>query len=103
MIEKLDELYQAMHAKQYCHGYHEEPIHFDPTYKRSTSDNSTYINKKDQCPSYTDRILVKLNEESIQAQYNAYGSAEEILGSDHRPVFLDFAVTIKQQHYMEPK
>jgi len=47
MVDKLDELYQSMNMKYFCYGYHEEPIHFDPTYKRSSSDNSTYINKKD--------------------------------------------------------
>jgi phosphatidylinositol-3,4,5-trisphosphate 5-phosphatase 2 len=74
MIKSLDELHDSMQNKQSCFGYHEETIHFDPTYKRSALENSTYINKKDQCPSYTDRIIVKAAKEAFVTQYNSYGS-----------------------------
>jgi hypothetical protein len=41
--------------------YVEPEITFMPTYKRADLENDTYVNKKDQCPSYTDRILFKNN------------------------------------------
>ena len=47
MIESLDELHESIRTNSCLFGYHEEKIHFDPTYKRSFQDNLTYINKKD--------------------------------------------------------
>lgn len=35
MIDSLDELYEGMHINNYLHGYYEDKIHFDPTYKRA--------------------------------------------------------------------
>ncbi len=51
-----------MYERNRFPGYHEEPINFMPTYKRDEMSNGVYINKKDQCPSYTDRILLKVND-----------------------------------------
>ena len=41
-------------------GYEEKQITFMPTYKRMYNQND-YVNKNNQCMSYTDRILVKNN------------------------------------------
>ena len=60
------------------------PITFIPSYKMSTSEES-YVNKKDQAPSYCDRVLFKKNSthkhtsDFYICNHNAYGS-------DHRPV-----------------
>jgi len=51
-----------------------------------------YINKKDQCPSFTDRILLKANDKSGEISYNEYNCRDEIFGSDHRPVYLDLNI-----------
>jgi hypothetical protein len=40
--------------------YHEFDIKFMPTYKRNKYEEG-YYNKKNQAPSYTDRILFKNN------------------------------------------
>ena len=34
---------------------------FMPTYKQDKNNPNCYIEKKDQCPSYTDRILMRNN------------------------------------------
>ncbi len=48
--------------------------------------DSSYVNKKDQSQSYTDRILYKNNLDAIPLKYDAY---HDVLGSDHRPVVLE--------------
>lgn len=100
-MEKYDELYEAFIQERF-HGYHEEKITFDPTYKRDKYSNGLYINKKDQCPSYTDRILVKCNELHSNIQYKQYGCKDDMFGSDHRPVFLNFEIDFKMKHLMDP-
>lgn len=40
--------------------YQEFDIDFMPSYKRNRTDNG-YFNKKNQAPSYTDRILIRNN------------------------------------------
>lgn len=67
-------------------GYHEEPINWLPTYKLSETAN-TYVDKKDQCPSFTDRILFKNNtSQEVELHYDCL---TQCFGSDHRPVTLD--------------
>jgi hypothetical protein len=46
--------------------YHEYDINFKPTYKRSKVDES-YFNKKNQAPSYTDRVLFRNNTPATAA------------------------------------
>ena len=69
--------------------YDELPIKFDPTYKRDFKQNSIYINKNDQCASYTDRIFFKQQDLTGYVENNGYGCRDEVFGSDHRPVYLD--------------
>ena len=73
-----------------------------PTYKCNFFDNLGYINKKEQCPSYTDRILVKVNDRNNKIKYNQYSTKGEIFGSDHRPVFLDLTLKTMFDNLMDP-
>ena len=74
--------------------YYQEPkINFKPTYKRNMEDNE-YKNKKNQAPSYCDRILFK-NNTANEIQFNYYTCIDDIYGSDHRPVVL--SLRIKQR------
>jgi hypothetical protein len=57
----LDQLHLAMATQGRYPAYVEFPITFKPTYKRSKVDHSQYHNKKNQAPSYTDRILYRNN------------------------------------------
>lgn len=93
-IPTYDELYEQRHERNRFPGYHEEAIDFMPTYKRDDRSNGVYVNKNNQCPSFTDRILIKDNDKTCELQYNQYNCREEVYGSDHRPVFLDFNIRI---------
>jgi hypothetical protein len=73
---------------------HEEPITFMPTYKRDSNSNGVYINKKEQCPSFTDRVLFKQNDKNGSVRFNEYMCRDQIFGSDHRPVFLDLDLKV---------
>lgn len=64
--------------------YIEQEIKFKPTYKHIKYEPG-YFNKKNQAPSYTDRILFK-NNTSNTVLYNNYTSLDHVYGSDHRPV-----------------
>lgn len=79
-------------------GYEEGEIRFLPTYKRSKVDD-TFYNKKNQAPSYTDRILYK-NNTLIPIDVHNYTSLEDVYGSDHRPVTLDFHLGLEPVRYM---
>ena len=72
--------------------YNEPKIDFLPTYKLAT-DKLQYVNKKDQCPSYTDRVLFK-NNSSLEVVDDFYQAGHDVFGSDHRPVLR--AITIKK-------
>ena len=71
--------------------YNEPKIDFLPTYKLAL-DKLQYVNKKDQCPSYTDRVLFK-NNSSLEVVDDFYQAGHDVFGSDHRPVLR--AITIK--------
>ena len=67
-------------------GYIEPKINFLPTYKRNSDDNE-YKNKKNQAPSYCDRILFR-NNTCYSYTVNKYECNDHVFGSDHRPVSL---------------
>jgi len=60
----MDEFYEEYKLKGRYPKYYEMKINFDPTYKRESFSNGNYLNKNDQCPSYTDRVVFKSNDES---------------------------------------
>ena len=64
---------------------------FKPTYKMKANKNGEYENVKDECPSYTDRILLKKNA-SDEITGGDYRSLTTIRGSNHVPVALNFAI-----------
>lgn len=102
-MEEYDEWYEQHNVNQVYPGYNEEPITFDPTYKRSDTDNKTYIEKNNQCPSYTDRVLFKTNCKQTKITQLKYECRENVFGSDHRPVSLHTNIVTKPYHYLDPK
>jgi len=102
-MSSYDELYEQRHERGRFPGYHEEPIEFMPTYKRHAFNNEIYINKNEQCPSFTDRIIFKQNEKSARVIFNEYQCRDDIFGSDHRPVFLDFSIKLTPEVVMCPR
>lgn len=101
IIEKrkeLDQLHIACTKYDKYPGYQEYEINFMPSYKRNRFDNN-YFNKKNQAPSYTDRVLMK-NNTNQNVQLQGYTCLDQVFGSDHRPVVLDISVDFKPVRYL---
>jgi hypothetical protein len=64
--------------------FYEALIDFVPTYRRVKHDDS-FSNKREQSPSYCDRILLRHNE-NYNCEVLHYFSKDKQYGSDHRPV-----------------
>ena len=75
-------------------GYIESEITFPPTYKYDVGTNEFDTSSKLRTPAYTDRILYKSNKSTkVNAIY--YDSVQDILTSDHKPVWGIWEVTIR--------
>lgn len=85
-----DQLNQQMISGESFPYFHEMPIEFPPTYKFDPNTKIYDTSEKMRIPAWTDRILSRggvLNQLS-------YGYAEDIIFSDHRPVFAAFQVNL---------
>lgn len=89
LFEK-DQLNQQMISGESFPYFHEMPITFPPTYKFDPGTKTYDTSEKMRIPAWTDRILSK-GEILNQLKY---GSAEDILFSDHRPVYAMFEARI---------
>ena len=82
-------------------GFKEGEINFKPTFKYwNNSDNYQYIDthKIDQAPAWTDRILYKKNETCknvLDIKQDKYNSMQEIIMSDHKPVYSYFTLNFE--------
>ena len=90
LFKSLDQLQHSMNVEKNYPGYLEPAIDFLPSYKLSKTANQ-YIDKKDQAPSYCDRILYK-NNTSLNIQVLSYEALHHIQGSDHRPIVLKMVI-----------
>ena len=76
-------------------GFQEGLITFAPTYRMERGPGNTwnYNNKKNQNPSWTDRVLWRSCQgKGSRVQMNEYGACHELIQSDHRPVYASFMV-----------
>lgn len=89
-LVESDQLRQEMAKGAVFAGYAEGQINWAPTYRWERKQN-VFSNKKEQPPSYTDRVLWhSLHPRSLdQLQYF---SAPDMFGSDHRPVAATFSL-----------
>ena len=78
-------------------GYKEPAINFLPSYKMDKK-KPIYVDKKDQAPSYCDRIIYKNNSE-LKIEEEKYDCLHQVTGSDHRPVIL----SLKIRNFDEPQ
>lgn len=90
MIETHDQLIEAQQTGHYP-GYQEHPIDFLPSYKLSNYERQVYVNKKDQAPSYCDRVLYR-NNSTQETSVDFYRCLHDFFGSDHRPVQLGLTI-----------
>lgn len=79
-----DQLTAEMQALRVLTGFKEGPLDFAPTYRwsRHTAEVS---NKREQIPSWTDRVLWK-SAHAASLEFESYKGFPEAFGSDHRPV-----------------
>ena len=85
-----DQLNQQMTSGESFPYFHEMPISFPPTYKFDPGTRTYDTSEKMRIPAWTDRILSR-GEVLKQLRYSC---AENILFSDHRPVFAMFRARI---------
>jgi len=92
--------------------FHEDPITFLPTFKYDKNSDVYDTSKKQRTPSFTDRILVSLNEGKAQNDFQIeapdvlrpngnsllvdYYNRRESKFSDHRPVLGIFKLTVRK-------
>lgn len=97
-IAAADQLKQEMskenRAERPFPDFKEGELNFCPTY-RWERDENTISNKKEQSPSFTDRVLWHSNP-GTGLLLDWYQSAQHITGSDHRPVLARFTLTPRQ-------
>ncbi len=87
-----DQLTQQMDMQRVFVGFKEAPISFQPTY-RWVKGEREYSNKKNQNPSYCDRILWKSAPGcEMKVTNTLYNGIFDLLDSDHRPVAAAFDV-----------
>ena len=89
LFEK-DQLNQQMTSGESFPYFHEMPITFPPTYKFDPGTKTYDTSEKMRIPAWTDRILSK---GEILTQLS-YGYGENILFSDHRPVYATFEALV---------
>ncbi|SCU89008.1 LADA_0E13190g1_1 [Lachancea dasiensis] len=86
LFEK-DQLNEQMIAGESFPYYNEMEINFPPTYKFDPGTKTYDTSEKLRIPAWTDRILSR--GESLRQ--TSYGSADNIIFSDHRPVYATFS------------
>lgn len=89
LLEK-DQLNQQMIAGEAFPYYHEMEINFPPTYKFDPGTKTYDTSEKMRIPAWTDRILSR----GSSLKQLTYGCAENILFSDHRPVYATFLARV---------
>ncbi|QLQ81603.1 hypothetical protein HG537_0F03640 [Torulaspora globosa] len=85
-----DQLNQQMIAGEAFPYYHEMEIKFPPTYKFDPGTKTYDTSDKMRIPAWTDRILSR----GTALRQLTYGCAENILFSDHRPVYATFRAIV---------
>ena len=102
-----DQLSHELKAQRTCHGLHEAPIEFPPTYKYSDrqraiaekNDGIMWDWAKHRWPSWCDRILytqlpfwMQAKDTSVSITIHGYTALPLMSTSDHRPVALSLSI-----------
>ena len=85
LLLSKDEYIKHKTQNKILYDFIEGEINFKATYRRSRI-HDQFSNKKEQSPSYTDRIYIHTSPH-LESKIVEYGSMNEHLGSDHRPVY----------------
>ncbi|XP_062442918.1 phosphatidylinositol 3,4,5-trisphosphate 5-phosphatase 2, partial [Rhea pennata] len=100
---KVDQLNLEKEKHKVFLRFGEEEIAFPPTYRYERGSRDTYVWHKQKptgvrtnVPSWCDRILWKSYPET-HVNCNSYGCTDDIVSSDHSPVFGSFEVGVTSQ------
>ncbi|XP_015264390.1 PREDICTED: phosphatidylinositol 3,4,5-trisphosphate 5-phosphatase 2, partial [Gekko japonicus] len=100
---KVDQLNLEKEKHKIFLRFNEEEITFPPTYRYERGSRDTYVWHKQKptgvrtnVPSWCDRILWKSHPET-HINCNSYGCTDDIVSSDHSPVFAAFEVGVTSQ------
>ncbi|XP_057469117.1 type IV inositol polyphosphate 5-phosphatase 11 isoform X3 [Actinidia eriantha] len=98
LLTSKDQLLQEAERGQIFSGYCEGTLAFKPTYKYDIGSSSYDTSHKVRVPSWTDRILFKIEDiDKINATLHSYESIETIHSSDHRPVKAHLCLKLNTQ------
>uniref|UniRef100_A0A671VK49 phosphatidylinositol-3,4,5-trisphosphate 5-phosphatase n=1 Tax=Sparus aurata TaxID=8175 RepID=A0A671VK49_SPAAU len=104
---KVDQLNLEREKNKVFLRFAEEEISFPPTYRYERGSRDTYVWQKQKAtgmrtnvPSWCDRILWKSYPET-HIVCNSYGCTDDIVTSDHSPVFATFEVGVTSQFSSE--
>lgn len=92
---KYDQLGDQRKLGYIFEGWHEGPITFDPTYKFDTGTDHYDSSEKQRIPSWTDRILVRSEGDTMTLVEDSYKSVTEYYQSDHKPVSAKFRAQVE--------
>ncbi|XP_068601758.1 phosphatidylinositol 3,4,5-trisphosphate 5-phosphatase 2A [Brachionichthys hirsutus] len=100
---KVDQLNLEREKSKIFLRFAEEEISFPPTYRYERGSRDTYVWQKQKAtgmrtnvPSWCDRILWKSYPET-HIVCNSYGCTDDVVTSDHSPVFATFEVGVTSQ------
>ena len=92
-IVKYDQLLREIRNQRSFVGFREGAISFPPTYRRDRKSSRKFSNKRNQNPSYPDRILWRSLPSCVRRlSQDEYWAAMNLVGSDHRPVAASFSL-----------
>eukprot|EP00178_Gracilaria_changii_P016565 TRINITY_DN47786_c0_g1_i1.p1 TRINITY_DN47786_c0_g1~~TRINITY_DN47786_c0_g1_i1.p1 ORF type:complete len:742 (+),score=82.08 TRINITY_DN47786_c0_g1_i1:168-2393(+) len=91
-LQEADQLLQEMDAGRVFQGFSEGKTDFPPTYRYERG-SRRYSSVKMRIPSYCDRILYR-SLPGCNLELDQYCSADEIITSDHSPVFANFRASV---------
>lgn len=103
MLTSKDQLRQEAERGQIFSGYCEGTLAFKPTYKYNVGSSNYDTSYKVRVPSWTDRILFKIDEsEGIESALHSYESIDCIDSSDHKPVRAHLCLKINKARQVNP-
>ncbi|WFD20468.1 phosphoinositide 5-phosphatase [Malassezia caprae] len=86
-LAQEDQLTLERRAGTVFRGYDEAPLTFPPTYKYDVGTDLYDTSDKMRPPAWTDRVLFRCTQAHLGVDAHAYGSAQSVRLSDHRPVY----------------
>lgn len=95
-VMRHDQLSHEINAKGAFGGFREGAVKFYPTYKFDKGTSQYDSLEKQRVPSWTDRVLYRSGGPAAAAlRQLTYGSAMDVLISDHKPVYATFECPVE--------